>query len=210
MYRDRRLYSPGPDLKGPITHSTLPMKVCLFAAMGVAVLLAGFVWFTGSAVLYIHSWVYAAAVLLVILLLLGAGACAIYNRMNTELSRRNAAIILIGFMLMLGMTAFALCSGMAAIQEPIGFYDSPEGENRIVIMRSPAEQGDLIVAYPAIGNHFYVAALPSEQVFSNGVIQGIEWEGERLAKVLLEDVNGDDTFITVDFALLYAGEETAE
>lgn len=207
MYRDRRLYSPGPDLKQPITHSTKPTKICLILALVVMFLLGAFIWFTGTAVLYIHYWVYIAVAALVVLLLVGAGAFAIYNRMNTERSRRVAAIILIGVMLMLGTSVFAICSAFASIQQPLGFFDSPEGENRIVVLRSETEEGTLIEAYPAVGSHFYVAALPSESVITNGVVHGVEWEGERLAKVLLQDVDGNDTFVTVDFAPLYEGEE---
>ena len=210
MYNDRRLYSPGPELKGPITHSSKPMKICLFAAFALLFAMLAFVYFvTGAAVLYIHFWVYVAVAAVIVLLLLGAGAFAIYNRMQTERSRRNAAIILAGVMLMLGTVAFAMCSAFTGMWQPIGFFDSPEGENRIVIMRSQADEGVIIEAYPAVGDHFYVAALRSEAVQSNGVIEGVEWENERMAKVLLEDIDGNDATITVDFALLYSGEEEA-
>ena len=39
MYRDRRLYSPGPDLKAQPANTALPMKICLIAAAAVMGLL---------------------------------------------------------------------------------------------------------------------------------------------------------------------------
>lgn len=212
MYSDRRLSSfYGPDLKGPVKKSHLPTRVCLVSAAVLMFALLGLFMYTGMAVLYIHFWVYVAAVSLIVLLLLGAGAFAIYNRFDTDRARRIVAIILGGLMLMLATMAYALCSLFMDMLQPIGYYDSPNGENRIVIMKSAADQGSVIEAYPAIGSSFYVAALESEQVLSNGVISGVEWEGERLAKVFLEDIDGNDTVLTVDFSILYAGEdETAE
>ena len=45
---------------------------------------------------------------------------------------------------------------------------------------------------------------------ANGVISGVEWEGERLARVRLEDAGGNETELTVDFSILYGDEEAAE
>ena len=77
-------------------------------------------------------------------------------------------------------------------------------------MAMRVEQGAVVTAYPAIGNHFFVAGLESEEVLSNGVISGVEWEGERLARVRLEDAGGNETELTVDFSILYGDEEAAE
>lgn len=207
MYSDRRLSSfYGPELKGLVKKSHLPTRICLVSAAVLMFALLGLFMYTGMAVLYIHFWVYVAAVGLIILLLLGAGAFAIYNRFDTDRARRNAAIVLGGVMLMLATMAYAFCSLFMGMLQPIGYYNSPNGENRIVIMKSNADKGSIIQAYPAIGNHFYVAALESEMIHSNGVISGVEWDGERLAKVQLEDIDGNDTELTVDFSLLYEGE----
>ena len=210
MYRDRRLYSPGPDLKAQPANTALPMKICLIAAAAVMGLLALFFWFTGSAVLYIHYWVYVAVIALIVVLLAAAAALAIFGKIKAERPRRMVGLLLLMLMIFLIVTAASVCMAFASFQKPLGFFDSPEGENRIVVMGSQTTEGSLIEAYPAVGNHFYIAALPSEQVMSNGVIQGVEWEGERLAKVILQDTDGNETSVTVDFALLYAGEETAE
>ena len=210
MKSDRRLsHFYGPDLTAPVKKSNLPVRICLISALSLLMALLLFLMYTGSAVLYIHFWVYPAVASLIVLLLLGAGAFAIYNHFDSQKARRVSAIILIGVMLLFGTFGFTLCQ-IAAMQKPARFYDSPGGENRIVIMLTTADQGVVVTAYPAIGNHFYVAGLESELVQSNGVISGVEWEGERLAKVKLEDIDGNDTELTVDFSILYAGEETAE
>ena len=210
MKTDRRLSSfYGPDLTKPVKKSNLPVRICLISAVSLLMMLLLFIMYTGSAVLYIHFWVYPAVVGLIAMLFLGAAAFAIYNRCESQRASRNAAILLIGFMVMVGMAIFSVCSLFTNMWRPVGFFDSPEGENRIVVMRSQADQGSLIEAYPAIGNHFYVAGMESEKVLSNGVISGVEWEGERLAKVYLEDVDGNDTELVVDFSILYAGEADA-
>ena len=115
-------------------------------------------------------------------------------------------MILMGIMALLLTVCVAFVSAFANVQKPAAFYDSPEGENRVVVMLTDDIDGVLVTAYPAIGNHFYVAALESEIVRSNGVIYGVEWEGERLAKVKMEDGDGNDTELIVDFAPLYGGE----
>jgi len=210
MYSNRRL-SPyyAPDLRSkPVKKSTLPVKICLISAAVLMFAMLGFLMYTGSAVLYVHFWVYIAAFCLLIMLLLGAGAFAVYNKCNTDRARRIAMILLIALMLLLGSVGVAFCQ-VAAMQKPLGFFDSPAGENRIVIMTTTADKGVVVTAYPAIGDHFYVAALESEIIQSNGVISGVEWEGERLAKVRLEDIDGNDTELVVDFAMLYGGEEAA-
>lgn len=211
MRYDRRLsHNYGPDMSGPVKKNSLPIKICLTAAASLVLTLVLFLMYTGSAVLFTPFWVYPAAAGLILFLLLGAGAFAIYNRFDSQRARRNAAIVLGGFMLMVGGVIYSFCSLFLNMWQPVGFFDSPGAENRIVVMRSRADEGVLIEAYPAIGNHFYVAALESEQILSNGVITGVEWEGERLAIVKLEDINGSDAELTVDFSVLYAGEETAE
>lgn len=207
-YNNRRLYSPAPDLKGPLPQNRLPGRICIVSAAVLMFVLLGFVMYTGSAVLYIHFWVYPAVVCAIILLLLGAGAFAIYNKMGSERARRNAAIVLVGVMLMFGTIGYTICQ-ITAMQKPAGFFDSPEGENRIVVMLTQADEGVVVSAYPAIGDHFYVAAIESEHVLSNGVVSGVEWEGERLAKVLMEDIDGNDVELVVDFSVLYAGEADA-
>ena len=209
MINDRRLYSPAPDLKGPVSDHRSQTRICLIAAAALMFALMAFVFYTGTAVLYIHYWVYVAAAALIILLLLGAGAFAIHGRLKGERARRNTAIILIGVMALLGTMAMTLCTTFADLQKPLGIYASPEGENRIVVFTSDMDEGSMITAYPAIGNHFYVAALESEMIHSNGIISGVEWEGERLAKVKMEDINGNDVELTVDFAPLYGGEGAA-
>lgn len=209
VYNDRRLYSPGPDIKTPLSQNRLPVRICLVSAAVLMFALLGFIMYTGTAVLYIHFWVYTAAVCAIILLLLGAVCFTIYNKMGSERARRMAAIIMAGVMLLLGTFGYTLCQ-ITSIQKPAGFFDSPEGENRIVVMLAQADEGVVVSAYPAIGNHFYVAAVESEHILSNGVVSGVEWEGERLAKVMMEDIDGNDVELVVDFAILYAGEtETA-
>ena len=211
MKNDRRLsYYYGPEDTAPVTKNSLPTKVCLISAFSLLMALMLFLMYTGSAVLYIHFWLYPAVAGLILFLLLGAGAYAIYNHCNSSKARRTAAIIGIGFMLMVGAIVFAFCSMFAKMLQPIGFFDSPEGENSIVIMRSQADEGELIQAYPAIGTQFYVAGLVCDGVLSNGVISGVEWEGERLAKISLEDINGNDAELTVDFSVLYDGEGEEE
>ena len=211
MKNDRRISrSYGPELSQPVKKNSLPTRICLISAASLMMALMLFIMYTGSAVLYIHFWVYPAVASLIVFLLLGAGAFAIYNRCNSQKARRNAAIILIGFMLMVGVVGFTFCSLFTSMWQPVAFFDSPNAENRIVVMRSRADEGSIIEAFPAIGNHFYVAGLESGQVQSNGVISGVEWEGERLAIVKLEDINGNDAQLTVDFSVLYSGEETDE
>lgn len=205
VYNDRRLYSPGPEIKGPLTRNRLPIRICLVSAAVLMFALLGFIMYTGTAVLYVHFWVYTAVVCAVVLLLLGAGAFAIYNKMGSERARRIAAIILIGVMLMFGTFGYTICQVMT-LQKPAGFFDSPKGENRIVVMLAQTDNGVVVSAYPAIGNHFYVAAIESEHILSNGVVSGVEWEGERLAKVLMEDIDGNDVELVVDFSPLYSGE----
>lgn len=210
MKTDRRISSfYGPDLTSTVKKSNLPTRICLISAVSLMMALLLFIMYTGSAILYIRFWVYPAVAGLILMLFLGAGAFAIYNRYDTQRARRNAAIILGGLMVMIGMMVFSVCSLFTNMWKPVGFFDSPEAENRIVVMSSQADEGVLIEAYPAIGNHFYVAGLESEKVHSNGVISGVEWEGERLAKVLLEDIDGNDTELVVDFSILYAGEAEA-
>ena len=210
MINNRRLSRfYAPELSKPVKKSSVPTKVCLSLALGFMLALALFLMYTGSAVLYIHFWVYIAAALLIVMLLLGAGAFAIYNKCNSDHTRRIAAIIQGGLLLLFLSMGIAVCQ-VAALQKPAGFFDSPEGENRIVVMTTDADEGVIVTAYPAIGSHFYVAGLESETVHCNGVISGVEWEGERLAKVMLEDIDGNDTELTVDFSILYAGEDAAD
>ena len=207
----RRLYAYGPDLtpKKPLRKSEVPGKVCLIAAIVLMLALMGLFMYTGSAVMYIHAWVYIAVVGLIVLLLMAAGGFAIYNKIKSDQVSKTVGLLMIAVMLAASAVVFALCQ-VAAMRKPIGFHDSPNGENRIVIMAMDLNQGAAITAYPALGNHFFVAALESEEILSNGIITGVEWEGERLAKVKLEDIDGNDTELTVDFSVLYGGEETAE
>lgn len=214
MKYDRRLYSPGPTLKGPVTFSKLPVGICLGIAGGLMLALMGFVWFTGSAVMYIYFWAYLAVICVIILALLTAGVFGICHRIDSERTRRTAGIIMGSFVVMLGMFAAMVCSFFAEnYMVPVGFEDSPEGENRIVIMRTLADEaGDAYTAYPAIGNHFYLVLAEPDIVVSEGVIQGVHWEGERKAIVTLTDMEGNDATLTVDFEPLYGGdgEEAAE
>lgn len=212
MKYDRRLYSPGPDLKGPESFSKLPVRICLGSAFGLMLALMAFVWFTGSAVMYVHFWAYLAVVALIVLLLLTAGVFGICHRIESERTRRTAGIIIGSFVAMLGVMAIMICHFFAeSYLVPVGFDESPEGENRIVIMRTIAEEGDAYTAYPAIGNHFYIVLAEPDIVVSDGVIQGVHWEGERKAVVTLTDIEGNDATLTVDFEPLYGGdtEETA-
>ena len=78
MSNYRRLLNYGPDLTEPAgTPSKLPAKICLISAVVLMFALMGFIMFTGSAVLYVHFWVYIVAVILIVLLLLPAGALTI-------------------------------------------------------------------------------------------------------------------------------------
>lgn len=211
MKYDRRLYSPGPDLKGPVQFSKIPVRLCLGLAMGLMLALAGFMWFTGTSVMYVHFWAYLVVVALIILLLLAAGVFGICHRLESERTRRTAGIILGSFVIMLGMMA-AMVIGFFAENYlvPVGFSDSPEGENQIVIMRTMAEEGDAYTAYPSIGRNFYIVIAEPDIVVSDGVLQGVEWEGERKAVVRLTDTEGNDAALTVDFAPLYGGETEAD
>ncbi len=206
-YAGRRLQAP--PMPETVLTSRTPEKICLTVAAVVTTALFGFIWYTGSAILYIHDWVYVAAVAVIVIALLGAGAFAIYRNLKTNSARKIGSMALPGLMVMFITAALVVCVGYSTLEQPIGFYDSPEKENRIVIMKTNSEEGVLITAYPAIGDHFYVAALKSEVIHSNGVIQGVEWEGERLAKVILCDIDGNDIVLPVDFSLLYA-EDSAE
>lgn len=207
MMRNRRL--PVPIDPEKALTSRKPEKICLTVAAVLTAIFFLFMWFTGSAVMYVHLWVYLAAISAIVLALLAAGALAIYRNLTTDRARRNGSITLIGLMVMFVTLAIVLCTSASIVERPVAFYDSPEQENTIVVMSTSAEQGVLITAYPAIGRNFYVAGLKSEIVHSNGIIQGVEWEGERLAKVILCDINGNDTALTVDFSLLYAEDDTA-
>ncbi len=206
-YAGRRLQAP--PLPEIALTSRKPEQICLTIAVVLMFALFGFIWYTGSAVLYIHDWVYVVVVSLIVIALLGAGAFAIYRNTKTDRARRNATIALPGVMIMFLAVALVICVSYSTLEQPVGFYDSPEKENRIVVMRTRYDEGVLITAYPAIGNHFYIPVIKSEVIHSNGVIQGVEWEGERLAKVILCDINGNDTVLPVDFSLLYA-EDSAE
>lgn len=211
MSNYRRLLNYGPDLTEPAgTPSKLPAKICLISAVVLMFALMGFIMFTGSAVLYVHFWVYIVAVILIVLLLLTAGALTIYGKVRNASKRRIVGIALLGVLMLVAIFGLTLGMAFVDIQKPVAFYDSPEGENRIVVMLTQDSEGVLVTAYPAIGNHFYVAAIESEVIHSNGVITGVEWEGERLAKVQMEDIDGNDTELVVDFALLYSGETAAE
>lgn len=212
MKNDRRLssfYGPDTTPKAPLWKSEVPGKVCLIAAAVLMVALMGLFMYTGSAVMYIHAWVYIAAVGLIVLLLLAAGGFAIYNAIRSERASKFVGLLMIAILLLAASVGFALCQ-VAAMRKPVSFHDSPNGENRIVVMAMRVEQGAVVTAYPAIGNHFFVAGLESEEVLSNGVISGVEWEGERLARVRLEDAGGNETELTVDFSILYGDEEAAE
>lgn len=210
MSNYRRLYNPGPDLRKPASTFNLPIKICLISAVSLILALMLFIMYTGTAILFVHFWVYVAVAALILLLLLGAGVLAIIGRIKGSSGRRIAGIALGGVMLMLAGFAFSIVSIFFDIQKPVAFYDSPEKENRIVVMLTDDVKGKLVSAYPAIGNHFYVAVIDSGMIHSNGVITGVEWEGERLAKVQLEDIDGNDAELVVDFAPLYSGETAAE
>lgn len=206
----RRLYAYGPDLtpKTPLRKSKLPGRICLISAVVLMFALMGLFLYTGSAVMYIHTWIYIAAVGLILLLLMAAGGFALYNAIKSDRASKFAGLFMIAVLLVVGSVVFAFCQ-VAAMRKPIGFHDSPNGENRIVVMTMPVDQDVVVTAYPAIGNHFFIAGLESGEVLSNGVITGVEWEGERLAKVMMEDAEGNDTELTVDFSILYAGETAA-
>lgn len=211
MKYDYRLYSPGEELKGPDSFSKLPVRICLSTAAGLMLALTGFVWFTGSSVVFVHFWAYLAVVSAIALLLITAGAFGIAHHISVERTRRTAGILMGSFIVMLGMAAATVCGFFAEnYLKPVGFVDSPEGENRIVIMRTMAEEGDAYTAYPAIGNYFYIVLAEPDIVVSDGVIQGVEWEGERKAVVTLTDIEGNDATLTVDFEPLYGGESEEE
>lgn len=209
MMRDRRLYSPAPVLKGPqAPFSKLPVRICLISALFVFLGLMLFMRYTGSAVLCVYFWIYIAAVGAIVLLLLTAGVFGICHRVRSERARRNWAIVLGGILVMLAMSLLTVCLTLSDMyQKPIGYYDSPEGKNRIVVLRTEGEKGAYYSAYPAIGDAFYVAALESDIIQSSTGIQGVKWPTETLAEVQLKDMEGNDAVISVDFSPLYAEPE---
>jgi hypothetical protein len=204
--KNRRM--PTPETPERVLTSKVPEQVCLTVAAVLTVVFFMFLWYTGTAVLYVHLWVYPLIISLILISLLGAGCLAYYRKLTTNRARRNANLVLVGLIVMAITTALVVCTGISTLEKPIAYYDSPNGENTVVVMRTKSDDGQMITAYPAIGRSFFVAAIESEKVLSNGVIQGVEWEGERLAKVVMCDVNGNDTYLTVDFSLLYAEEST--
>lgn len=183
--------------------SKLPVRICLIGAYVCLFALIALLLYTGSYVMCVHFWIYIMAVALIAIFLIGAGAFAICRRVKSERTRRISQIAAVAFLGLLVMTAGSfsyVINGM--YQKPIGYFDSPEGGNRLVVMSTEGDNGKYISAYPALGNHFYVAALESEMVLSNGVVQRVEWENEQLARIVLCDIDGNDTSFTVDFSEL--------
>lgn len=208
MHNNRRIFYPPVDIKLPSPRTNKPIKICLTAAAVLLMLFVCFMLFTGSTVAYIHFWVYVAVVGLIILLLLSAALYAGYNALKGEKTRKIVGYLLVGLMVMLVTCLCSLCMTLATTyMVPVGFSDSPEGENRIVIMKSEMEEGAMYNAFPAIGNHFYVGLI-SNEVISKESVQGVEWQGERYVRVLLNDMEGNETAIVVDFAPLYGEEPT--
>lgn len=209
--KDRRLYSPAPPLRGPVTFSKLPVRICVGLAFLLMLALLLFVRYTGNAVLCVHFWIYIAAVGAMTLLLLTAGVFGIWHRVKGESARRITGIVLFSVVGMLALCLATVCATLSdTYQKPIGYYDSPEGKNRIVVMRTEGEGGPLYTAYPAIGNAFYVAAMESDIVQSNTGVGGVQWPEENRAEVHLKDLDGNDALISVDFSVLYEGEAGAE
>ena len=205
MYNTRRLNYPAPDLTGPYKPNRLPTRICLISAASLCLSLLLFIMYTGNLVLYVHFWAYIAVAALIVLLLLAAGAFAIRNRIKSDRARSNTTIVLFGFLIMLALIAVSVCWSLGEMyMKPVGYSDSPEGDNSIVIMKTAGEGGSYISAYPAIGKHFYVAAIESDFILSNGVIQGVDWEGDRKATVRLLDAEGNETSLVVDFSPLYS------
>ena len=173
-----------------------PAQIALTAVMcGLPVVVVGFMLFTG-------------ALADMKMLLLSAALYAGYNALKGEKTRKIVGYLLIGLMVTLVTCLCSLCMTLATTyMVPVGFSDSPEGENRIVIMKSEMEEGAMYNAFPAIGNHFYVGLI-SNEVISKESVQGVEWQGERYVRVLLNDMEGNETAIVVDFAPLYGEEPT--
>ena len=204
MANDRRMMR-FPEIPDPRKQqSNLPEKVCLTAAVIVLFALLGFIWFTGLAVLYVRFWIYIAAASLIALLLLSAGAFAIYHKIKNDKTQKRMGIVLAGLVVGVAVFLIIFTTGFSTSRVPIQYSDSPNGKNQIVIMRSNKDDGSkLIEAYPSFNRKFFIPVQGIDMVLSNGVIQGVEWEGDWLAKVLLCDVEGNDTVITVDFSLIY-------
>lgn len=207
---NRRLYSPGPTLKGPVTFSKLPVRICIISAFVLMLCLMLFIRFTGGAILYVNFWVYVAAVGAITLLLLGAGCLGIWHRVKSEQARMATAVGLGSVMIVLALVLAIFCVSLSEnVQKPIGYYDSPEGNNKLVVMRTIAEEGAIYTAYPAVNEHFFFAALDSGTVQSSTGIAGVEWPQENLAQVQFKDLDGNPAVLTVDFSLFYEGEEPA-
>lgn len=211
MYNNRRLYSPMQQAKDPESFSKLPVRICLSSAVFLALALILFIRLTGAYVLYIHYWVYVAVAAVILLLLLGAGAFGVWRRVQGERARKNVAITLIIVMVILALGAFSFCSMIASSYlKPVVFSHSPSGENSIVVMRTEAERGAQYTAYPLSGS-FYLAAVASEEIYSEMGVERVEWDGENVARVYMTDLDGKEAFITVDYTKFFeVDEEGAE
>jgi len=137
------------------------------------------------------------------MLLLSAAGFAIYHRIKGERTQRRMAIVLSGLGIGVAVFLIIFTTGFSTNRKPIQFSDSPSGENQIVIMRSTTDFGVLIEAHPSFNGKFFIPMPDTQAVHSNGVIQGVEWDGDWMARVLLCDIYGNDTVIEVDFSLIY-------
>ena len=193
-----------PEIPDPRKQkSNLPEKVCLISAVVLLCALLGFIFMTGLYVLYVHFWVYVAVISLIVMLLLSAAGFAIYHRIKGERTQRRMAIVLSGLGIGVAVFLIIFTTGFSTNRKPIQFSDSPSGENQIVIMRSTTDFGVLIEAHPSFNGKFFIPMPDTQAVHSNGVIQGVEWDGDWMARVLLCDIYGNDTVIEVDFSLIY-------
>jgi len=204
MFQQDRRSMLFPEIPDPRKQkSNLPEKVCLISAVVLLCALLGFIFMTGLYVLYVHFWVYVAVISLIVMLLLSAAGFAIYHRIKGERTQRRMAIVLSGLGIGVAVFLIIFTTGFSTNRKPIQFSDSPSGENQIVIMRSTTDFGVLIEAHPSFNGKFFIPMPDTQAVHSNGVIQGVEWDGDWMARVLLCDIYGNDTVIEVDFSLIY-------
>jgi|GEM_PF-4552696 len=205
----RKLNNPYFEERRPSLYGGLIARILLIAAAVCAVLLAALFYLPGRELLLIWNWIYVAAAALPFLLLLGALAAWLHQRIRSKWPRLIAVWGAVMLTMVAVVVVYSFCTVYATYgSSPAAYYTNRDTGNRLVIMKAAdfdSMEGDsepsayYYGAFPMRGKFFYYPERGDAVLTKTGV-DYVEWIDDGMgAAVHITDVDGAEQVLVVSF-----------